>query len=283
MLPLLLSLTAPGLAEEPLPEPIAVVAAVPGPPVVSPVVGLPTEGMVADRLLGEPQVGTALPLSSPASTPWWMWPLGLLGAVGVAGLMVQNSRRSGGISSDVLVLSRTAVSRNATLAVIEVSDAQGATRRMLIGIGGGAPRMVADLSGEPVAQSVAEVALSEEQPAVTEAELTETWSQATSRSRSRSRPLQPPKNPALVDDEEDAPRRRGLAAYTSQGADTPVKARKVNRKKSTKTDLISEVLASRDEAPAKAEQSGASGEDSWQDPWARNFASFLGQPSHQGK
>lgn len=267
MLPLLLSLSAPSLAE----EPVAVVAAAPVVPVV---MAAPTDEALTERLLGEPQIGTALPLGTPASSPWWMWPLGLLGAAGVAGLMYQNNRSSGGISSDVLILSRTAVSRNATLAVIEVADAHGNARRMLVGIGGGAPRLVADLSGELQAQPEPVAALEEDTAAVTGAELKETWSKATGR-RKRSAPLQPPKNPALVDEEEDAPRRRGLAAYTSQGPDTPVAARKLNRGKSSKTELISEVLAARDEQPAK--------DDAWQDPWARNFAAILGQPSHQAK
>ncbi|MDG1481689.1 MAG: hypothetical protein P8R54_18990 [Myxococcota bacterium] len=74
-----------------------------------------------------------------------MWPLGLLGTLGAAGVVLR-ARKTGGVPGDIKVISRAGLSRTASLAMIEVIGSDGEPRRMLVGVGGGAPRLVADLS-----------------------------------------------------------------------------------------------------------------------------------------
>jgi len=84
------------------------------------------------------------PASSGGKSPLWMWPLALFGMVGIAGVAYR-SRGKESAGSDITVISRTMLAKGASVAVIEVGGAGGQSRRMLIGIGGGAPRLVAEL------------------------------------------------------------------------------------------------------------------------------------------
>jgi hypothetical protein len=256
-----------------LPEPTAVVASAPGIPVVAQPRSetVISEELLAERLLSAPSVSSASPLVvGSSSRPWWMWPLGMLGAAGVAGLMFQNNRkRDDGIPCDVQVLSRTAVTRSSSLAVIEVSDAGGDIRRMLIGVGGGAPRLVADLTaGSSAAIQMGTEPLSEPVAAAA-ADLEAEW-------------MREGEEPApAAEPELDAPRRRGVSAYRAPEAEEPVPVPVSSRRQiAAKTELISEVLAEREEPAARParRRRQAREEETWEDPWARNFASFLGQP-----
>lgn len=235
-----------------------------------------SDDAVAERLLGQPAAAQQSAVGGSGS-PWWIWPLGLLGVAGAAGMAYQNRRSSDGISSDVIVLSRTAVSRTSSLAVIEVSDASGQTRRMLVGIGGGAPSMVADLSpsGDTSASAAA---LEEAWMTAGESAVTATVTDA---------PVTDTAAPKADEDEIDlvSPRRRGAAAYAAAEEAPPRRRRQPAV--AEKTELISAVLAektdTRREAPAAPprRRRKAREEETWQDPWARNFAAILGQPSAQ--
>ena len=82
------------------------------------------------------------------SFPWWL-PAALLGGLG----LVLLSRREGGLSqlgigngsAPMRVLSRTALGQNSGLALVELDEGDGSTRRVLVGFGGGSPNLVAEL------------------------------------------------------------------------------------------------------------------------------------------
>lgn len=324
MAPLLLSLSLLNFAhaEEPLPtsQTVDVAALIEAASADAMEASAPAAAVVPvaepdlqQRLLGEAQTAEIPSLAAPMTTPWWTWPLALLGLAGVAGATVQARRRREGPHNDVLVLSRTALSRNASLAVIEVLDATGETRRMLIGVGGSnAPQMVADLTlpPQPAVVSAGDGAsggqgrrfeFADRQPKTSRESVpspvaakiksvppleTVTRKPAdaeVSWMREASHAAEPSAPPA-VDDEPVIPRRRGLAAYAQQ---EPAETERWNgQRAAAKTDLISQLLAERNEKPARpapTRHSWAREEDPWQDPWARNFAAFLGQPSRQSK
>jgi len=102
----------------------------------------PSDVQLYERLMSEPSEQAP---AQGAATPWWLWPLGLLGTLGAAGFVLK-TRKADGIPGDIKVISRTGLSRTASLAMIEVIGSDGEPRRMLVGVGGGAPRLVADLS-----------------------------------------------------------------------------------------------------------------------------------------
>jgi hypothetical protein len=80
--------------------------------------------------------------------PAWVWPAGLgaLGLVGAAGLRRQVRLSE---SPAVQVVSRQSLGDKNALLVVEVTDAGGERRRLLLGTGGGAPALVADLGEVP--------------------------------------------------------------------------------------------------------------------------------------
>ena len=82
--------------------------------------------------------------------PWWVWPVGLL-AIGV--LLIVRGRINGAKVpvEAIKVVSRQAMGKEGTLALIEVHDGDSRKRRLLVGLGGGAPRLVADVSAWEVA------------------------------------------------------------------------------------------------------------------------------------
>ena len=167
------------------------------PPVQQPSRADLTDAALQQRFIDDaPMEMSASGLTTGASpaTPWWMWPLGLLGVAGVAGLVMRQRQLGSGVPSDILVLSRTAVSRSASLAVIEVTAADNTIRRLLVGVGGGAPRIVADLSSPAAAQEAAAAALEdawmqpEEAPAPAKPAASAPAAVVWRRTRSRSRP-----------------------------------------------------------------------------------------------
>ena len=82
--------------------------------------------------------------------PWWVWPVGLL-AIGVL-LIVRGRINSATVPVEsIKVVSRQTMGKEGTLALIEVHDGDSRKRRLLVGLGGGAPRLVADVSAWEVA------------------------------------------------------------------------------------------------------------------------------------
>ena len=122
----------------------------------------PGERVLYDRLLGAdlgvgsvPGEGTGPALGlevQPPAVPTWLWGVGILGGFG---LLLLRSRTIKALSGPkpISVLTRTALGKDGSLAVVEVAEADGEKRRLLVGFGGGAPRLVADL-GRPFPEDV---------------------------------------------------------------------------------------------------------------------------------
>lgn len=98
------------------------------------------------------------------SVPGWMWPLGL-GAAGIAGAFQLRRRAGTPRLENLKVVHRTTLGDRSALLVVEVADAHGGRRRLLIGTGAGAPALVADLGELPETQDFARVIAAEEGPA----------------------------------------------------------------------------------------------------------------------
>lgn len=112
-----------------------------------------------ERLLGgegSPQVGDsaadrkAIGSVSAAAWPWWSIPLGLL-AIGAL-LIVRGKALKKDLPLEAIhVVSRQPMGKDGSLALIEVQDGDSRKRRLLVGLGGGSPRLVADISAWEVA------------------------------------------------------------------------------------------------------------------------------------
>lgn len=76
-------------------------------------------------------------------TPGWIWPVGLTLLALLIGLRWQLNRGTEA-PSRLRVVQRVMLGRDGNLAVVEVGD-EGDRRRLLVGYGGGAPRLVAEL------------------------------------------------------------------------------------------------------------------------------------------
>ena len=82
--------------------------------------------------------------------PWWSWPLGLL-AIGVL-LVIRGRVQNTKIPVEAIrVVSRQTMGKDGALALVEIHDGDARKRRLLVGLGGGAPRLVADVSAWEVA------------------------------------------------------------------------------------------------------------------------------------
>ena len=82
--------------------------------------------------------------------PWWSWPLGLF-AIGVL-LIIRGRVTKGAAQKQAMtIVARQDMGKEGTLALIELADGDSRTRRLLVGLGGGAPRLVADVSAWEVA------------------------------------------------------------------------------------------------------------------------------------
>ena len=119
-------------------------------------VSAPVDNQMYDRLLGGSETVDAEP-EAPVVTetkanvwPWWVWPVGML-TVGVLFLMRGKAREKFLPTQAIRIVSRSTLGKDGTLAMIEVADGDHRTRRLLVGFGGGAPRLVADVSAWDVA------------------------------------------------------------------------------------------------------------------------------------
>lgn len=87
---------------------------------------------------------------SEAAWPWWSIPLGLL-AIGVL-LILRGRVMSQKVPVEAIhVISRQPMGKDGALALVEIHDGDSRKRRLLVGLGGGAPRLVADVSAWEVA------------------------------------------------------------------------------------------------------------------------------------
>jgi hypothetical protein len=90
-----------------------------------------------------PVVAPSLPFQSPV----WVWAVIVgLGLAWVAG-KVWERRRVVVAPASLRVISTTALGQGGGISVVEVKDADGALRRLLVGHGGGAPRLIVELDG----------------------------------------------------------------------------------------------------------------------------------------
>ena len=88
--------------------------------------------------------------TSEMAWPWWMWPVGLF-ALGVLLIVRGRINRATVPVEAIKVVSRQTLGKDGTLALVEVHDGDSRKRRLLVGLGGGAPRLVADVSAWEVA------------------------------------------------------------------------------------------------------------------------------------
>ena len=110
-----------------------------------------------DRLFGaqpvtvqSAQEQSVVEQSSGAALPWWAWPLGLF-AMGALFLVRSRMHNNELPAKAIRIVSRQHLGKEGALALIELSDGDARTRRLLVGLGGGAPRLVADVSAWEVA------------------------------------------------------------------------------------------------------------------------------------
>ena len=106
-----------------------------------------------ERLLGDTPSGAeteaiaGLPAGAPPapSIGWWSVPATIL-VLGAAG-WVRRRQQGASLTSTaaVKVMGQAAMPHGGSLVVVEVADADGRSRRLLVGTVGGAPRLVAEL------------------------------------------------------------------------------------------------------------------------------------------
>ncbi len=130
----------------------------------------PEEAELYDRFFGEEEVKEAAkpeqesPVAKAATdltVPWWLLPVGMLG-VGVLLVMRNKASKTTAVRQSIRVMSRTHMGKEGSLAMIEVADGDQRTRRLLVGFGGGAPRLVADVSAWEVAVAAPSPVLADE-------------------------------------------------------------------------------------------------------------------------
>lgn len=159
----------PLLGPEPPPQVETVESTAPAEPAVygplaPPPEAAPATEAPADPLAALPSAsGTAVAPQGTALDSWldqspqesssgsrWSWVMGLLG-LGAAGVMVLMRKQLQGklTQSDqkMEILARQNLGGNAALVLMEVEAQDGETRRLLIGLGDGAPKLVSDLGG----------------------------------------------------------------------------------------------------------------------------------------
>jgi hypothetical protein len=219
---------------------------------------IPSDSELEERLLSTPDAQQVVRAAAP---PWWLWPMGLLGAAGVAGMVIR-SRKTDRIPGHITVLSRATLSRAASLAMIEVADSNGQTRRMLIGVGGGAPRLVSDLSGISSTQaqfSARDLSGYAESP------------RDTAASRSSQRPSEQSRASDGVGQRlsVNTPGEPGAGGARLSGRVAKAYANSNAGTGADKLDLVAEVLAER------GKDDVAEIDESPSDPWAKNFEALL--------
>lgn len=220
-------------------------------PVAGPVSGEPSptpdgreaEDATYERLFGaadepgapaerSPVVAPSLPFQSPV----WVWAVIVgLGLAWVAG-KVWERRRVVVAPASLRVISTTALGQGGGISVVEVKDADGALRRLLVGHGGGAPRLIVELDG------LRDFGAAESTVAAVGAAVARAAEPARA-----SEPADRSQGPASV--AGDPPSRSGEAARTGGAARTAApRASAVGpRPLAPRSDLIAEVLAERGE------------------------------------
>ncbi|MDP2310777.1 MAG: hypothetical protein Q8P18_32465 [Pseudomonadota bacterium] len=104
------------------------------------------EAATYDRLFGDEPAPAATVESAELPSPWRLVGPATLAVVGLAGAWwVKKRAPAVGGAKPLSVVWRQALGDRGTLVLIEVLDADGETRRLLIGTGGGPPSLVADL------------------------------------------------------------------------------------------------------------------------------------------
>jgi len=83
----------------------------------------------------------------PPSVPGWLWVVGIVCGLGLLFLRSRSLKSLRGPDA-ISVVSRSQLGKDGSLAVVEVAEADGEKRRLLVGFGSGSPRLVADL-GRP--------------------------------------------------------------------------------------------------------------------------------------
>ncbi len=205
-----------------------------------------------DRLFGEEDASASAP-STPPRLPTPQMPLWLWGLLGLMLLALLVSRRAllpgkrGAADQGIQVTSRTSLGREGNLAVVEVGDGSGGRRRLLVGFGSGAPRLVADLTPMPEVLALAQETLGPRPvPTVVEAEETQAPPQR------RRRPVAPPPRTEPTLEAAPAETGPGNSLTTSQRWESALEAegaaparRSKPRPLESRGDLIAEVLAER--------------------------------------
>lgn len=153
MIPLVLVLAA--MAGEGVYGPeLAPVAAAPA---AAPLADVPADADTYNRLFADDATAAASgQVETEPTIPGWLWPLGL-GAIGIVGAIHLKRQIKGARVENVKVLHRTALGDRSALMLVEVADARGERRRLLIGTGTGAPSLVADLGDVKSDDTVASV------------------------------------------------------------------------------------------------------------------------------
>jgi hypothetical protein len=89
--------------------------------------------------------GAGAPVEMDSGISMWIWPAILLGIVGTWFWRKRKGEKKD-TRDEISIVGRASLGREGSLAVIEVEDSDGQPRRLLVGYGGGAPRLVADLA-----------------------------------------------------------------------------------------------------------------------------------------
>lgn len=196
---------------------------------------------VEERLLGDAPVVPPTPTDRSSEplllpdTPSWMWPVGLLMLAGIVALKWK-TQRAPDPAARLRVIQRVMLGREGHLALVEVGEDDD-RRRLLIGYGAGAPRLVAELD-------VSEVATASPRPESTSAApAAQRWQRALNR-LGITTPEAPKPNAG----------RQGAAAgkRDASAADTPSSRSEARLR--PRRSLVEQVLAEREPSTGGGEE-----------------------------
>ena len=206
----------------------------PATPVVAPVASPATADPNYDRLLGDEPPPPTPESPDAVSLPVWVWPMaGLLVVLVIGGRYLESRRRrSAGPPLELRLVSRLSRGREGQLAVIEVADGAGAYRRLLVGLGGGAPRLVMELDSSTFETALVANGL----PPAARARPAEARRAAETRAPTPRTPSEAPS----ADRPQESRARAATARPPAPDSRRPLAVR---------SDLIQEVLAEREGPP----------------------------------